>query len=221
MQRALVCAILMTAFVCGSAISEASAADDRKNVTVACKAVNKVAKVGTFEGTVVSITIIEKEPECRFSINGAEVGSPPTSSVINGINSLIRGSAGNDVSNERFDLIAFALLAASPDTSVGQDLLQLLRNEKSTLSECLRQTPPVGIPSLPTRNDRRLICGRVDGDVKSPEVNVKVGSGSAITLGLIEPVLVIGAARDRQTHYLVIPIERTRGRRELIIPPGR
>ena len=63
--------------------------------------------------------------------------------------------------------------------------------------------------------------GRIDGNLRSPEVTVRVENGSAISLGLLEPVLVVGVARGNQAHYLVVPIARAMARRELGIPPGR
>jgi hypothetical protein len=206
--------------LCAVPLGNSVAADDRKSETVACKAVNKLAKVGVFEGTVVGLTIIDRGPECRFSINGADVGSPPYQQVLSGINSIIGGRIVDDVRSGRFDGIAFALLAASPDTSIQSDLSEILRSERRVLEDCFRRTDVRDLPPISSSNfgSRRLICGRVDPvSSGSREIDVRAGGDRPITLSFSRPVLVIGVSRSNQSNYLVVPAFRLESRQEFPI----
>jgi len=181
-------------------------ADQRTSETVTCNAVKRSAKAGHYPSDVVGLTIVDSGPECRFAINGASVGSPPPGLILGGINSVISGRAVSDIGNKDLKPLAYALLAASPDNELSQDLLRILEGEIDLFARCLARLDTRQVPDY--IQGKSAGCGRIDPsrNLADPEVDLGVPGGKPMGLTLLAPALVIGVARPGQTNYFVMSL---------------
>ena len=106
-----------------------------------CKRVDSIARLGTPEGSRVTIEDGKKDKEtkgryCAFSINGIAASSPPITRVRQALDRL---RAGNYRTGSRLlpDDVAYALIAASPLESPSDDLSKYLKANVSTIHTCI------------------------------------------------------------------------------------
>jgi len=97
-----------------------------------CDASKKDAAVGITDSAAVSITADRRNQECRFSVNGETVGSPPRELVIGAHNALRNGS----LPDGKGDDLAYALLASSPLKEIPTQLRTALQAYSGEIQGC-------------------------------------------------------------------------------------
>ena len=105
---------------------------------------DKRAKVGVSSASTVSITQDKSAKECRMSVNGATVGSPPQDQVLNAINRFrAQGEALREIQGRGIEgyltSLGLVLMASAPVSQVPQDVVRELQNARRTLDECFRR----------------------------------------------------------------------------------
>jgi hypothetical protein len=180
--------------------------------TYRCEASPKRALLGLSAFLAVSITEDTSNQECRFSVNGEPVGSPPRALVIGAYNVFRSGEAARGAA--KWDTFAYSLLASSPGDSVPGRLRDLLEKYSGELTKCVSSLAG-GQPGTYV-SDSELVCRveRGDGDTQTIGFG---GGGIQVrpTTPNDPPQLVLGYNGGTLRHYLFIPMTYVTGR----LPP--
>jgi hypothetical protein len=208
--------LCLFAFLLAAAVSLAPV--DAKTKTYLCDASPRQAAVGVAAGAAVSTTADRANSECRFSVNGEPVGSPPRDLVINAYNVLRSGQALQRIQSGDVDVLAFALLASSPLREVPNNLVGLLRRYREGLVRCFVSLGE-GKTVVRIVSDQNLFCS-----IFAPTSDgVTVGFGNNNTIRIQPttpndpPQLVLGYAADKLETFLFVPLSYISGS----LPPLR
>lgn len=180
-----------------------------------CDASKKNAALAVSVNSAVSITADRSNEECRYSINGETVGSPPRPLVINAHNLLRKSEMTKEINSGNVDPLAYALLASSPLQQIPEALRSILQKHAKNLEACLNALKVNARGTFVS--DPSLAC-RV----------VATGQASAIGFGKgeirVQPttpnndaLLVLGTVGDRALeHYLFVPMFYVSGKLGLL-----
>jgi len=171
--------------------------------TYNCTAATNRAKVGSSRSNEVGITSDSGKKECRFSINGAPVGSPPQSAVVAGLNALITGDAVTMMTKGDLEPIANLLISSSEEKSPSPALLGILREHASELAKCFSTFK--GAVAGPLLSKGVIFCGGVKaGPVPIAESPVELHD----TQGM--HVLAVSPSKGL-VHFVFFPANFRRG----------
>ncbi len=137
--------------------------------TYRCEASPKIAAIGVSDNASVSITEDYQNQECRFSVNGEPVGSPPREMVIGAQNTLRAGGGKNIKDN--LNQLGLAILASSPLPAVPPDLSVMLQSNADALQKCF-DALAAGKPDIYVSNPL-IRCQVLHG---SEPYNIKLGN---------------------------------------------
>lgn len=173
--------------------------------TYECEAVDSIAKLGISPVSAVTVSADEDADECKFSVNGAKVGSPPQEQISEAFERLLNSRL---IFSDQFDTngIAALLLAAGPDDTT-DSLASLLADVEQPLVDCIGDlnTRDIGSTSGPFVKDFSLnggsgVCAVLgSGEFEFGPMNFRFDEGDAI------PVLLIFIQRGNLTNLLAIP----------------
>ena len=167
-----------------------------------CDASKKNAVVGASDISAVSITADRSGQECRYSINGETVGSPPRQLVVDAHNKLRRAEITKEIQSANMDPLAYALLAASPLREIPTELRGTLRNFAKQIEACFNAL--TANESGTFVSEPALACKVV---TKSEGVTIGFGNG-VIRAQPTTPdltLLALGAVVDKTLeHYLFV-----------------
>jgi hypothetical protein len=177
--------------------------------TYSCDAAKNQAKVGVRPGNEVAVTMDYRHQECRFSVNGTPVGSPPLATILAGLGQLIDGSMVKQLQSGDVRSLALVLLSAARETEPPADLVATLGREAKSLARCVEDFlgNKLGPGQFMVRSDS-VICGLLPAD----SINVKPGVGSGVTVAPSGEaprggILAIAVARKEAgiDHFLFVP----------------
>lgn len=137
--------------------------------TYRCEASPKIASIGVSDNASVSITEDYQNQECRFSVNGEPVGSPPRDMVIGAQNTL-RAGGGKDIKSS-LNQLGLAILASSPLPTVPDELTAALQMNVDALQKCF-DALAAGRPDVYVSN-ARIRCQVLHG---SEPYNIRLGN---------------------------------------------
>lgn len=189
--RASICVASITFLLLFLAIIAGPALADKEEE---CDAVDEIAKIAVRDYDTVTVSADRDNRICRFSVNGATVGSPPREQVRQAYSSLIwnNGEPGiiyrDDLSQKNVPALASLLLAAGPDSDV-TEMAQVLEEQYELILECkskLFQGSPF------TKNIVSSIVGdaNVSCDVMSTDysnIEITVGPVTIRTIPVTRP----------------------------------
>ncbi len=174
--------------------------------TYECKAVDEISMLGISPRAAVSISADEEENECKFSVNGAKVGSPPQQQISEAFNRNL--FEGRQLFSGQFDAtgIAAMMLAAGPDdtTDAVSAILDASESEILTCISNLQARTP-GSADGPSVNefasgDGSGICAVVgSGGFEFGPITFRYDENDAI------PILLLFLKRGTVTNLLAIP----------------
>jgi hypothetical protein len=167
-----------------------------------CDASKKDAAVGISDRAAVNVVAHRDSQECRFSVNGETVGSPPRELVINAHN-VLRSDGGREIKSA-LDALAYALLAASPLREIPSQLRTSLQEEIGSIDKCFQalRTGEAG-----TYVSKAQIFCRVIA--RGESASVGFGNGTVRvqpTRPDSPPQLALGVLLEKSMeHYLFLP----------------
>ncbi|SLN34233.1 hypothetical protein ROA7450_01525 [Roseovarius albus] len=174
--------------------------------TYECDAVESIAMLGISPRSPVSISADEDEDECKFSVNGAKVGSPPQEQISDAFNRLL--FQDRLLFSGQFDATALAamMLAAGPDDST-DEVSSLLSDAETEISGCisdLEMRAPGSFNDLFVQEfssfDSSGLCVVLDSEgFEFEAISFRYDEGDNI------PVLLIFLKRGSVTNLLAIP----------------
>lgn len=176
-----------------------------------CTAASNRAKVGASSGSEVGITSDTDKKECRFSVNGATVGSPPFSAIVAGMNAIIGGKAASMLRNREVEPIANLLISSSEHKVPSRELLDVLRQNSDELAKCLESF--MGSVERIFVSKDNVFCGAAkDGAIPISGKTVSISDSRGIHVLAVSP-------SKNLTHFLFYPAAFRNG--QLIPLPPR
>jgi hypothetical protein len=173
---------------------------------VSCDAVRTVSKLGINRANRVGTSADSNAQVCRFSIDGAGVGSPPQESVMKALDMIDKQKMRELLANKDVDALAFALLAASSDKAVPQELRRILSDSAKDIGECFAAFDQHK-PSYDGLSGDDVMCKVVPGgSTAAPKLHGRQSVQFARSL----PSILVGAAVGSVQHYLSVPQPPTR-----------
>jgi hypothetical protein len=194
-MKALLCCVPIAASLM---LVQATAVAD----TFVCEAAKKRAKVGVYSGNAVQVTADEQSQECRFSVNGATVGSPPRDRIVAALNTISSGGMSQLVRRGDVGMLAYALLGASPQTAISRELDLLLRNNAQALAACFENLEILKVGFAANLPSNQMFC-RVSEKRRSED---RVGLGALMSVQNDLPQLELGVREGTFHHFLFVPI---------------
>jgi hypothetical protein len=168
-----------------------------------CDAVVNGAQLGVFRNNAVSVAIDFGKRECRFSVNGATVGSPPLDRVLQGLNAIADGKMLGLLRESNREPLAYALLAASRLDGVPSILLTRLRDFSEELVHCFSDFYERKIGLLVSKGDSTRCT------VIGPRREIaRIGQLLIVNDG---PQLQLMVVLEDQTLHLFVPLNYRQG----------
>ncbi|MGH6900098.1 MAG: hypothetical protein ACREJ5_26690 [Geminicoccaceae bacterium] len=174
--------------------------------TYYCDAAEREAIVGAFKTRKVAAYLNYEDAECRFSIDGAPVGSPPLEVILSGLDAIDGGEMSGIIASDGVELLANVMMAAAPVSSAPSEVVDLLEEFVDSVTECFKA----------------LEAQEVVGDVIAAEnllCRVAVPTGEPFDLfpareagrqGLRvvgqQPQLQLAVAFDNSEYFLFVPV---------------
>lgn len=168
--------------------------------TYECDAVDNEAKLGISPRSTVAVSADEDDRECKFSVNGAKVSSPPQQQITQAFVALLTNRLLFSGSNWTNDQLAALVLSAGPDTTVNT-MSQILGSARPQIRSCIESL-------LQPRDTSIAFSG------SNAQGRCVVTTSQPVTLGPISfrfdpgdrlPVLLLFVQRARLTNLLAIP----------------
>lgn len=173
--------------------------------TYTCTAATNLAKVGAPKTSEVGVTSDTGKKECRFSINGAAVGSPPRAAVLEGLNAVITGKAVLMLDSGDVRAIANLLLSSSDQRSPDAALISVLRENSKDLARCLASFKGRVKGAVISKAD--IFCGGVTKGA------IPIGGGSTVILGESQGMHVLAVSPSKGVvHYVFFPPDYRQGK---------
>lgn len=162
--------------------------------TFTCDAATNKAKVGIRSGNEVGVTADYNNHECRFSVNGAPVGSPPEKDVMLGLEHVRNGTMSGVIQKGDVMPLAMILLSSSSDTRAPADLVSMLKTKAGPLAQCFDDFTENRLEpgKYPIRN-AEIICGALAQ--QSEAIRLSFGKGLEVASRGNYPILVVAVAR--------------------------
>ena len=173
-------------------------ANGSETTTYHCDAAEREAIVGTFKARKVAAYLNYEDEECRFSIDGAPVGSPPLELILSGLNAIDDGAMSGIIASDGVELLANVMMAAAPVSSALSEVVAVLEEHTGDITNCFKaleaqdivgdviravaDSSPIAVPTsepfdlLPAREAERQGL-RVVG--QQPQLQLAVASGNS------------------------------------------
>lgn len=171
------------------------AATSAEAETFACHAATNKAKVGIRSGSEVGITADYRNQECRFSVNGAPVGSPPEKDVMAGLELVRNGDMSRVIQKGDVMPLAMILLSSSSDIEAPQELVSVLKAKAGPLAQCFDDFTANRLePGKYPIREADVICGALAK--QSEQIKLSLGKGVEVASRGDDPILVVAVARQ-------------------------
>ena len=170
--------------------------------TYECEAVDEESKLGISPRSTVAVSADEDEKECKFSVNGAKVSSPPQRLISQASETLLLGRRlfSNNWTN---DQLAALLLSAGPDTAINT-MSRILGSARTPIQSCIQSLVRAtnSVEDFNGLNARVRCVVTTSQPVTFGPISFRFDGGDQI------PVLLLFVQRDRLTNLLAIPRPR-------------
>ncbi len=167
--------------------------------TYECDAAKERAKVAVYLRNEVSITADRDLKECRFSVNGATVGSPPSDLIYAGLRLIARQQMSGAVERGEIAPLAYALLAAAPVVEIPDKLWEMLNESKYELAKCFGEYEAGSHEFVTAMDD--IVCRIVPRTESS-----RVLEGGLVRVTTSGPELQLAVRVGGFEHYIFVPL---------------
>jgi hypothetical protein len=191
-------ATVLLAVVVGPATAHASD-------TYHCDAAEREAIVGAFKNRKVAAYSNYEDEECRFSIDGAPVGSPPLGVILSGLDAIDRGEMSGIIASDGVELLANVMMAAAPVSSAPSEVVDLLEEFVDSVIECFKalEAQEVVGDVIVAEN---LLC-RVAVPTSEPFdlFPAREAGRQGVRVVGQQPQLQLAVASDKSEYFLFVP----------------